>query len=138
MWVAKYMANKSQDVTLIAARGSSRGGELAGGRLPSNLEVVETIEPSWEGRAAEEKHYLMYKELLEKKYGSGDGIVWDNTWHCFSYLSAKKFPKMIGKESGLNSYNFPGISDYQGFMLNICHRCLTFLLDMYIMEFLSL
>lgn len=94
MWVAKYMANKSQDVTLLAARGSSRVGELAGGRLPSNLEVVETIEPSWEGRAAEEKHYLMYKELLEKKYGSGDGIVWDNTWHCFSYLSAKKFPKM--------------------------------------------
>src|ERR687885_241847 len=32
--------------------------------------------------------------ILEKKYGSGDGIVWDNTWHCFSYLSAKKFPKM--------------------------------------------
>src|ERR1044072_1118670 len=94
MWVAKYMANKSQDVTLLAARGSSRGGELAGGRLPSNLEVVETIEPSWEGMAAEEKHYLRYKELLEKEYGNGDGIVWDNTWHCFSYLSAKKFPKM--------------------------------------------
>ena len=36
----------------------------------------------------------MYKNLLEKEYGSGDGIVWDNTWHCFSYLSAKKFPKM--------------------------------------------
>ena len=24
----------------------------------------------------------------------GWGIIWDNTWHCFSYLSAKKFPKM--------------------------------------------
>jgi glycosyltransferase involved in cell wall biosynthesis len=36
----------------------------------------------------------MYKELLEKEYGDGDGIVWDNTWHCFSYLSAKKFPNM--------------------------------------------
>ena len=36
----------------------------------------------------------MYKELLEKEYGSGNGIVWDNTWHCFSYLSTKKFPKM--------------------------------------------
>jgi hypothetical protein len=66
MWVSKYMANKSQDVTLLAARDSSRVGELGGGRLPSNLEVVETIEPSWEGMAAEEKHYLMYKELLKK------------------------------------------------------------------------
>ncbi|HSF50906.1 MAG TPA: glycosyltransferase, partial [Nitrososphaeraceae archaeon] len=56
--------------------------------------IIETIEPSWEGTVAEEAHYLMYKELLEKEYGSGNGIVWDNTWHCFSYLSAKKFPKM--------------------------------------------
>jgi glycosyltransferase involved in cell wall biosynthesis len=92
MWVSKNMATKAHDVTLISARGSSVGeGE---GGLPSNLNVIETIEPSWEGTAAEEAHYLMYKELLEKEYGSGNGIVWDNTWHCFSYLSAKKFPKM--------------------------------------------
>ena len=92
MWVSKNMASKSHDVTLISSRGSSvdKGGE----RLPSNLNIIETIEPSWEGTVAEEAHYLMYKELLEKEYGSGNGIIWDNTWHCFSYLSAKKFPKM--------------------------------------------
>jgi glycosyltransferase involved in cell wall biosynthesis len=91
-WVSKNAASKSHNVTLISARGSSAG---EGGRaLPSNLNIIETIEPSWEGPAAEEAHYLMYKDLLEKEYGSGDGIVWDNTWHCFSYLSAKKFPKM--------------------------------------------
>jgi glycosyltransferase involved in cell wall biosynthesis len=78
---------------LISARGSP-AGEGGGGRLPSNLNIIKTIEPSWEGTVAEEAHYLMYKELLEKEYGSGNGIVWDNTWHCFSYLSAKKFPKM--------------------------------------------
>jgi glycosyltransferase involved in cell wall biosynthesis len=96
MWVSKNMASKGHDVTLISSRGSSacegRGGE--GGRLPSNLNIIETIEPSWEGTIAEEAHYLMYKELLQKEYGNGNGIVWDNTWHCFSYLSAKKFPKM--------------------------------------------
>jgi glycosyltransferase involved in cell wall biosynthesis len=91
MWVSKNMASKAHDVTLISARGSSVD---KGGGLSSNLDVIETIEPSWEGMAAEEAHYLMYKELLEKEYGSGNGIVWDNTWHCFSYLSAKKFPKM--------------------------------------------
>jgi glycosyltransferase involved in cell wall biosynthesis len=79
-------------VTLISARCSS--AREGGGVLPSNLNIIETIEPSWEGTAAEEAHYFMYKELLEKEYGSGDGIVWDNTWHCFSYLSTKKFPKM--------------------------------------------
>jgi glycosyltransferase involved in cell wall biosynthesis len=92
MWVSKNVASKAHDVTLISARGSpvSEGG----GRLPSNLNIIETIEPSWEGTVAEEAHYLMYKKLLEKEYGNGNGIVWDNTWHCFSYLSAKKFPKM--------------------------------------------
>jgi glycosyltransferase involved in cell wall biosynthesis len=92
MWVSKNMASKAHDVTLIASRGSSVG--KGGGELPSNLNILETIEPSWEGTVAEEAHYLMYKDLLEKEFGSGNGIVWDNTWHCFSYLSAKKFPKM--------------------------------------------
>jgi glycosyltransferase involved in cell wall biosynthesis len=94
MWVSKNVASKAHDVTLISARGSSVGEGGGGGGLPSNLNIIETIEPSWEGTVAEEAHYLMYKELLEKEYGSGNGIVWDNTWHCFSYLSAKKFPKM--------------------------------------------
>jgi glycosyltransferase involved in cell wall biosynthesis len=79
-------------VTLISAKGSfTDKGER--GQL-SNLNIIETIKPSWEGKTAEEAHYTMYKELLEKEYGSGNGIVWDNTWHCFSYLSSKKFPKM--------------------------------------------
>jgi glycosyltransferase involved in cell wall biosynthesis len=92
MWVCKKAASKAHDVTLVSARGSADGD--GGGGLPTNLNTIETIQPSWEGTAAEEAHYLMYKELLEKEYGSGKGIVWDNTWHCFSYLSAKKFPNM--------------------------------------------
>ena len=96
MWVSKNLASKGHDVTLISARGSSLSeAEKRGeGELSSNLNIIETIEPSWKGTVAEEAHYLMYKELLEKEYGSGNGIVWDNTWHCFSYISTKKFPKM--------------------------------------------
>ena len=78
-------------MTLISARGSSAGE--GGGALPSNLNIIETIEPSWEGTALK-KHLSHVRGSMEKEYGSGDGIVWDNTWHCFSYLSAKKFPKM--------------------------------------------
>lgn len=88
MWASESMAKSAHDVTLISAKGSSAAGQ----RTPFN--VIETIEPSWGGNLAEEAHYLMYKELLEREYGDGDGIVWDNTWHCFSYLSAKKFPNM--------------------------------------------
>jgi len=96
MWVSKNMASKGHDVTLISARGSSLSeGEGRGeGEPSSNLNIIETIEPSWKGTVAEEAHFLMYKELLEKEYASGNGIVWDNTWHCFSYLSKRKFPKM--------------------------------------------
>jgi glycosyltransferase involved in cell wall biosynthesis len=96
MWVSKNMASKGHEVTLISARGSSlsKGERRGEGELSSNLNIIETIEPSWKGTVAEEAHYLMYKELLEKEYGNGNGIVWDNTWHCFSYLSTKKFPKM--------------------------------------------
>jgi glycosyltransferase involved in cell wall biosynthesis len=96
MWVSKNMASKGHDVTLISARGSSLNEVEGRGEAesPSNLNIIETIEPSWKGTVAEEAHYLMYKELLEKEYGSGNGIVWDNTWHCFSYLSTRKFPRM--------------------------------------------
>jgi glycosyltransferase involved in cell wall biosynthesis len=120
MWVSKNIARKSHDVTLISSKGSSFVGEVGGekdGRLLSNLNIIETIEPSWEGTVAEEAHYLMYKELLEKEYGNGNGIVWDNTWHCFSYLSAKKFPKMKiihtqhgileGQKGPVNQLKFP-------------------------------
>ena len=92
MWVCKNLACKAHDVTLISAKDFSMGKTEM--ELPSNLKIIKTIEPSWEGQTAEETHYLMYKDLLEKEYGEGNGIVWDNTWHGFSYLSAKKFPKM--------------------------------------------
>ncbi len=89
------MVSKNHDVTLVSARGSSIGQDAARKLgTPSNLKVVETISPSYEGIVAEEAHYIMYKNLLENEYGSGDGIIWDNTWHCFSYLSSRKFPNM--------------------------------------------
>jgi glycosyltransferase involved in cell wall biosynthesis len=61
--------------------------------LRSNVNVVETFEPSWE-ESAEEKHYLLYRDLLEGEYNDGSGIVWDTTNQGYVYLLAKKYPKM--------------------------------------------
>jgi glycosyltransferase involved in cell wall biosynthesis len=61
--------------------------------LKSNVNLVETIEPSWD-ESAEQKHYLLYKNPLEREYGDGSGIVWDNTNQGYAYLLAKKYPKM--------------------------------------------
>jgi glycosyltransferase involved in cell wall biosynthesis len=94
MWACRRMASNAHQVSLICARGSSATAEKGGLPLPSNLKIIETIQPSWEGKAAEEAHYRSYKDIIEKEFGDGGGIVWDNTWHCFSCLSAVKYPKM--------------------------------------------
>jgi glycosyltransferase involved in cell wall biosynthesis len=61
--------------------------------LRSNLNIVETIEPSWD-ESAEEKHYILYKNMLEKECSDGSGIVWDSTNQGYAYLLAKRYPKM--------------------------------------------
>jgi glycosyltransferase involved in cell wall biosynthesis len=75
--------------------GTSRFTNKKNGKkqVLSSLTVIETIEPSF-SQFAEQQHYMMYKDVLEKEYGEGQGIVWDNTWQCHSYLSCKNFPKM--------------------------------------------
>ena len=65
MWVCKNLACKAHDVTLISAKDFSTGKTEM--ELPSNLKIIKTIEPSWEGQTAEEAHYLMYKDLLERR-----------------------------------------------------------------------
>ena len=74
--------------------------------MRSNVNVVETIEPSWE-ESAEEKHYLLYKNLLEREYNDGSGIAWDNTNQGYVYLLAKKYPKMKILHTRHGMVNFP-------------------------------
>jgi glycosyltransferase involved in cell wall biosynthesis len=38
--------------------------------------------------------YNNYKAWLEREFGEGQGIVFDNSWWGYPYLSARKFPKM--------------------------------------------
>lgn len=74
--------------------------------MKSNVNVLETIEPSWE-ESAEEKHYLLYKNLLEREYSDGSGIVWDNTNQGYVYLLAKKYPKMSVLHTRHGMVNLP-------------------------------
>jgi glycosyltransferase involved in cell wall biosynthesis len=99
-WFSKKAVEKRNNVTLISAKGSAMAGTWKFEtrkddhmELASNLTVLETIEPSWD-ESAEKTHYIIYKNILEKKYGEGHGVVWDNTWHCYSYNSVKNFPKI--------------------------------------------
>jgi hypothetical protein len=88
MWVCKNMANKAHDVTLISARASSIGRERG---LSSNFNIIETIEPSWEGPTAEEAHYFMYKELLEKEYGSSSALYYVINYKNVSEIDGQSY-----------------------------------------------
>jgi glycosyltransferase involved in cell wall biosynthesis len=97
---SKKAAEKGHSVTLIATKGSSMSDAwiIAGNsKKHQPVNIMETIEPfcdDSQDELSEWRHYVMYKDLLEKKYGEGQGIVWDNTFRCYPYLSARKFPKM--------------------------------------------
>lgn len=109
-WFAINAVKRCHDVTIVTAKGPSmtRLQSFTNGEKTGKLTMVETVEPSWVD-SIEEAHYQHYKEILEKGYGMGQGIVWDNTWHCFPYLSAKRFPKMkiIHTNHGMLEWHIP-------------------------------
>lgn len=83
-------AQKGHEVTMTSAQGSALAGDMHfkdGGKLS----VVETVPPNWND---EREHYLMIKDALEKKFGNGEGIIWDNTWVMEAYESAARLPNM--------------------------------------------
>jgi hypothetical protein len=47
------MASNAHQVSLVCTKGSSAAAEKGGWLVPSNLEIIESIEPWWEGKAAE-------------------------------------------------------------------------------------
>lgn len=96
-WLAMDFVKNKNDVTVFTTKGSSWGEGnhpvSNGNEILGNLNVVETIDPKWDGNA-EFDHYKSYKDILEKEFSDGNSIVLDSTWLCCSYLSKKQFPKM--------------------------------------------
>lgn len=95
-WTAMEAAKRGHNVYLITTKGSAWEGNwnLEEAGVPKGtLSVLSTIPPAWYGNS-ERTHYLTYRTFLEKEFGEGQGIVWDNTWLLYAYLSAKTFPKM--------------------------------------------
>jgi len=82
---AQEMANQGHDVVLISAVGSPLAGKWAIADKKGVLDVRELQDPSWS--AGELEHYLGYKEMLENEVGKGEGVVWDNTWQMWAYIS---------------------------------------------------
>ncbi|MDQ4066595.1 MAG: glycosyltransferase [Thermoproteota archaeon] len=105
---ALHAARQGHDITLVTTRSKSNRIDVNSRNYlsRSDVNVVETIEPSWE-ESAEEKHYLLYKNLLEREYTNGSGIVWDSTNQGYAYLLTKKYPKMKILHTRQGMVNFP-------------------------------
>jgi len=129
-WFSRRALEKGHDITLITTKGSPMAGKCNPKTIKtkttdakekkkqvlssSTLTVLETIDPVWDV-FAEKDYYLSYRNLLESEYGEGQGIVWDNTWLCYSYLSAKNYPKMkiVHTHHGITAskdYPLPNVS----------------------------
>jgi glycosyltransferase involved in cell wall biosynthesis len=79
--LAMEAAKRGHNVTLITTKGSAWEGNWNledAGVQKGTLSVLSTIEPSWSGNS-ERNHYLTYRTFIEKEYGEGQGIVWDNS-----------------------------------------------------------
>lgn len=95
-WLCMEFAKQGHDVTMLTTKGSSWEGDhpiTRDGQQIANMRVIGTVEPSWT-LDGEIEHYNTYKNLLEKEFSSGNEVVIDHTWWCFSYLSKQRFPLM--------------------------------------------
>jgi glycosyltransferase involved in cell wall biosynthesis len=110
-WLTFEFAKRGHDVTLVSAKGSPWEGShpiMDGDKQIATMNVIGTINPSWDGRM-ERNHYLEYQKLLEKEFSDGNSIVIDHTWWCYSYLSKQKYPDMnlIHTHHGLLGFTQP-------------------------------
>ena len=73
---------------MATVNGSSLTGEhTATNDSGGSLKVIETGGSEIPWGYGEDQHYLNYRDIMEKHFGHGEGVVWDNTWLCHSYRS---------------------------------------------------
>ena len=90
-------AGMGHNVVMATVKGSTLEGnwkiDRGESNEPGSLSVFCTGDASWSGMS-EKYHYEGYKDILEKEFGDGQGVVWDSTWLSYSYLSASALPNM--------------------------------------------
>ena len=110
-WLTMEFAKNGHDVTLVTTQGSTWEGShaiMADGKQIATMNVIGTVEPSWDGNN-EVEHYKMYKDLLEKDFSDGNSIVLDHTWLHMAYLSKQTHPNMniLGIHHGMMGFTSP-------------------------------
>lgn len=111
-WFTQEAVTKGHDVTLITTKGSPWAGthDIVNqqGNVIAQMNVMETIEPSWDGYA-EQNHFNAYKDYVIKEFGDGQGIVIDHTWGKYGYMIARQYPKMkiLSMHHGMLGFSTP-------------------------------
>lgn len=107
---ARAASMQGNEVTLITTNESPNIGSFDVLREGTNeklgsLNVVGAGPTGWYPKD-EQTMYMAYKAWLEREFGEGQGIVWDNSWWGFPYLSARQFPnmKIIHSHHGMSGW----------------------------------
>jgi glycosyltransferase involved in cell wall biosynthesis len=99
----KYAGEKGHEITLISSKGSGWSE-----KAPKGVEVIETVDPTWQDEA---QHFMVYKDLLVQEYTNNDDtIVFDNTWLGYSYLvpiQLKKKCNIVKVHHGMLGFSKP-------------------------------
>jgi len=87
---AVEFAKLGNDVTLVTTSPSTLAGNWeiksdTEDKVVGTLKTIETGPGNW--TLDEKDHYAAYREMMERDFGLGQGVVWDNTWSCHSYRS---------------------------------------------------
>lgn len=100
---------------LVTVKGSSLAGKFEWKDEDDNVKgTITTIETGGSDIPwgyGEDQHYEGYRKLMEKEFGHGEGIVWDNTWICHSYRSIYESyltnMKIVHTHHGMLGWNKP-------------------------------
>jgi glycosyltransferase involved in cell wall biosynthesis len=113
--VALGASKRGHEVTLVTVKGSSLVGKFEwkdeDGNVKGSINTIETGGTDIPWGYGEDQHYDGYRKLMEKEFGHGEGIVWDNTWQCHSYRSIYESyltnMKIIHTHHGMLGWNRP-------------------------------
>ncbi len=107
---ARAASMNGHEVTLITTNESPNIGSFDVLKEGTNeklgsLNVVGAGPTGWSPQH-EMAMYNAYRQWLEQDFGQGQGIVWDNSWWGYPYLSGRNFPnmKIVHSHHGMSNW----------------------------------
>jgi glycosyltransferase involved in cell wall biosynthesis len=113
---ARIASMRGNEVTLITTNDSPNIGNFDVLKEGTNekLGVLSVVGAGPTGWTFNDEKFMWdgYHQWLEKEFGQGQGVVWDNSWWGFPYLSQRQYPdmKIIHSHHGMSNWLVPTVN----------------------------